>query len=181
MTLNINLFGGPGTGKSTTAAELFAHLKKDGHRVELIQEYAKDLTYGKDQVRLNDQLHVLVEQHHRLVRVLDEVDYVVHDSPFVIGVTYLQKSARIPTKAFAALAVDLFNMYDNLNIFLRRDLESHPYQEYGRSQSLQEALEKDDEIKAFLVSHNIPFTEISVGDLQGILATIKETNGRNPY
>ena len=41
-TVVINLFGGPGCGKSTIAAELFAILKKQGYEVELVTEYAKD-------------------------------------------------------------------------------------------------------------------------------------------
>ena len=87
--LNINLFGGPGTGKSTIAAGIFSAMKHSHMRAELLQEYAKDLTYGKDGVKLSDQLYVLGKQHHKLFRLRDQVDYVIHDSPFVMGVTYL--------------------------------------------------------------------------------------------
>ena len=38
----VNLYGGPGTGKSTTAAALFAEMKIRGVNCEYIQEYAKD-------------------------------------------------------------------------------------------------------------------------------------------
>jgi hypothetical protein len=41
MTVVVNLFGGPGTGKSTTASGVFYHLKRDNRNVELVQEYAK--------------------------------------------------------------------------------------------------------------------------------------------
>ena len=40
----INLFGGPGTGKSTGAAYIFAKLKMCGVNCELITEFAKDMT-----------------------------------------------------------------------------------------------------------------------------------------
>jgi len=172
---NINLFGGPGTGKSTTAASIFAAMKVQGYKVELIQEYAKDLTYGNDQVRLDDQLHVLGEQHHRLVRLVGSVDYVVHDSPFVMGLTYLRDVINYPAKQLHKFTIALFNSYDNINIFLRRDNEHHPYQEYGRSQSLIEAEEKDEEIYKFLITNNIPFTEVVISDtiVEDILAEIK--------
>ena len=41
-TLVINLFGGPGCGKSTTMARLFADLKARGYNVEMVSEFAKD-------------------------------------------------------------------------------------------------------------------------------------------
>ena len=40
-TLVINLIGGPCSGKSTIAAELFARLKKMGIHCELVSEYIK--------------------------------------------------------------------------------------------------------------------------------------------
>jgi len=36
MTLVVNLYGGPGTGKSTTAAATFAELKMAGINCELV-------------------------------------------------------------------------------------------------------------------------------------------------
>jgi len=160
--LNINLFGGPGTGKSTTAAGLFSLMKSKEYRVELLQEYAKDLTYGEDSVKLSDQLHVLGEQHHRLFRLIDKVDYVIHDSPFVMGLTYLDNNSIIPSRSLSDFTVDLFKAYNNLNIFLVRDTEVHKYQEYGRSQSLVEAEAKDRAIKDLLRNSNIPFVEVAV-------------------
>lgn len=41
----INLFGGPGIGKSTLAAGLFEHMKIAGFNVELVNEYAKDMVW----------------------------------------------------------------------------------------------------------------------------------------
>ena len=38
----VNFFGGPGCGKSTTAAFLFGHMKVSDYKVELIHEVAKD-------------------------------------------------------------------------------------------------------------------------------------------
>ena len=62
----INIFGAPGAGKSTTAAALFALMKLEGYKVELVTEHAKDLTYSESFKELNDQLKVFGEQNHRM-------------------------------------------------------------------------------------------------------------------
>lgn len=160
---NINLFGGPGTGKSTTAAGLFHKMKKKDYKVEYIQEYAKELTFGKDYTRLADQLHIVGEQHHRMYRLRDQVDYLIHDSPFVMGIVYLQDDPHLPKKLYKKLVTEMFNSYNNLNIFLKRNTKDIGYQEYGRSQSLDEAIEKDKQIKRLLNKYNIPYFEVDMG------------------
>ena len=45
-TLVVNLFGGPGTGKSTTMAHVFAELKWRGYDCEMSNEYAKEVEDG---------------------------------------------------------------------------------------------------------------------------------------
>ena len=44
----INLFGGPGVGKSTAAATIFSKLKTLGFNVEIIHESAKDIYFEKN-------------------------------------------------------------------------------------------------------------------------------------
>jgi len=46
--LIVDFFAGPGAGKSTTAADVFAKLKWRGVNAELIGEYAKDLTWSEN-------------------------------------------------------------------------------------------------------------------------------------
>jgi pantothenate kinase len=41
-TTIINVYGGPGAGKSTSAAYLYYLLKVAGKNVELVREYVKD-------------------------------------------------------------------------------------------------------------------------------------------
>ncbi|TYO65512.1 hypothetical protein FXV83_16395 [Bradyrhizobium hipponense] len=61
MALVINLIGGPGSGKSTTAAGLFFLMKLAGLKAELVVEYAKELSYDENWSTLKNQLHVLAE------------------------------------------------------------------------------------------------------------------------
>jgi len=160
--ININLYGGPGTGKSTTAAGLFYKMKTLGYKAELISEFAKELTFSEDMTRLKDQLLILAEQHHRMFRLDGKVDWVIHDSPINMGQVYLNDET-IPVKEFEKFTNALFNRYDCVNIFLERNVKEHGYQEYGRSQTLNEAIDKDNEIKAMLVKNNVPFIQVKMG------------------
>ena len=45
MIRRINIYGGPGVGKSTLAASIFAFMKKRGDNVELVQEFVKQFAY----------------------------------------------------------------------------------------------------------------------------------------
>jgi ABC-type multidrug transport system ATPase subunit len=65
MTTIINLFGGPGSGKSTTAAYLYAGLKNQGVNAELIREYVKDWAYESRTVGVFDQLYFFGKQVRR--------------------------------------------------------------------------------------------------------------------
>ena len=84
----INLYCGPGGGKSTGAAKLFAHLKQQDKNVELVTEFAKQLTWQNRQVDLSNQIYVFAKQHSKLFHLEDEVDVVVTDSPLLLSLIY---------------------------------------------------------------------------------------------
>ena len=73
----INLYGGPGVGKSTVAAELFSLMKKENYNVEFVTEHAKELTYeGRYNVLDQDQLYVFAKQHRKILRLKNKVDFI---------------------------------------------------------------------------------------------------------
>lgn len=175
--ININIFGGPGTGKSTAAAGIFYKMKSKNFKVEYIQEYAKDLSFGKDFTKLSDQLLILGEQHHRTFRVNGQVDYLVHDSPFVMGLVYLEDETHLPKKQYTKLITKMFNSYNNINIFLERNIDEHKYEEYGRNQTFSEALQKDGEIQKLLNDFDINYQVVKAGKnaVKDIFKIIKES------
>lgn len=178
--INIQLFGGPGTGKSTTASGLFYKMKAKDYSVEYIQEFAKELSYGKDFTKLGDQLLILGEQHHRLHRLKDQVEYVIHDSPFVMGLSYLMDDEHVPKDIYTSLITTMYNSYNNINIFLER-AEDLTYQEYGRSQSLEQAIEKDEQIKQILQDNGIEYITVKMGSksIKKIMKIIKKMEKSN--
>lgn len=171
----INLFAGPGVGKSTAASGIFHKMKTKGYSVEIVHEYAKELVYGKDFLKLSDQLLILAEQNHRLYRLRNQVDYVINDAPFLIGLAHMEKDPYIPKKEYKELTLKMFEKYDSINIFLERNPKLE-YQTYGRDETMEDAIRKDEEIKKILIDNNIHFnTILSGGDMiEDILEIIED-------
>jgi predicted ATPase len=161
----INLYGGPGTGKSTCANGLFRKMKKKGFKCEIPFEYAKKLTYEESFRKLSDQLHLFAEQHHQIFMVADKVDYVVMDSPVLLSNIYLDEYDHYyDAPSFKELVQKTYESYNNINIFLHRNNEYHPYQEYGRNQTLEEAMEIDQKILRYLNDNGIEYWNVNIGE-----------------
>src|ERR1700753_280660 len=114
----INLFGQPSAGTSTTAAGLVFLMKCRGMNVELIDEFAKELTWQKRFQCLGDQLYILGQQNQKLERLRDKVDYVITDSPLPLGIIYNQNK-RLPS--LNKFIIEVFRSYDNLCFFIEKD------------------------------------------------------------
>lgn len=136
MGLVINLFAGPGTGKSTTAAGVFSLLKMHGVNAELITEFAKDLTWEDRQTALSNQYYVWAKQYHKLHRVINQVDVAIVDSPLLLSLVY-GKGCK---ESFYDAVIDTFNEFNNINFFLER---VKPFNPVGRNQNEKEARELD--------------------------------------
>lgn len=142
----INLFAGPGAGKSTTAAGLFYAMKRQGLSVELVTEYAKEKVYENALEIMSDQLYLLAKQNRKLERLRDKVDYCITDSPLLLC-AYYGKNYGLHPEIVCPLAHQVFETYDNLIIFLKR---TKPFDPRGRLGSERSALEADVAIREML-------------------------------
>lgn len=153
----INVFGGPGTGKSVTAAQLFAELKKQNRKCELVTEFAKELVYDNSYLVLENQVWVFANQHHRMHRLAKLVDYIVTDAPLFNSIVYSGKGED--KKTFHAFVLTEFSKYDNLNIYLEREVE---YRQEGRYQDEKGAKEIDSEVLRCFDYFNVPYVKIGL-------------------
>jgi len=168
MSTIINFFGGPGIGKSTQAAGLFTNMKKNHMDVELTYEFPKEVTWEGNFSAIKDQFYITANQHRNISRLYGKVEYIIVDSPIVLGSIYRSKYSpdEYPScfydKSFDDFIWVLFKKYKSLNILLIRDETN--YDENGRFQSLQESKKIDTEIKQVLLDNDVPFIEFFVND-----------------
>lgn len=167
-TLFVNLFGGPGTGKSTLCASLFTELKIKGVDCEMALEYAKDVVWEESFTKLKNQIYIFGKQHSRIHRLMGKVDVVITDSPLINSIVYdLTKNEHLEK-----LVIFEFSKLNTLNYFLNRGTNYNPN---GRTQkTLEEALEVDNSYKKLLIDNDIPYTDISIGvnNTQNIVSDI---------
>lgn len=155
--LVINLYGGPGSGKSTTAAVAFAYLKNKGIRAELVGEEAKHQIYWGSSNQLRNQFLLASLQYTRL-RNLKEAGckIAISDSPLLQNIVY---SRGISYHNELKRLVELVNTeFDNKNV---RVIRVKPYDQFGRVQTAEEAKEIDSAMP------EIPYDLIIAGDTVG--------------
>ena len=151
MTKVINLFGGPGAGKSTMAAGIFFYLKNRGINCELASEYAKDKVWEESYSVLNNQIYVFGKQLHRIQRLIDKVDVVITDAPLLFSLIYGAHEG----KEFHKLVKVVFNRFDNINFFLTRIKDFNPA---GRLQTEDKAKLLDTAIRDKLKKEKVVFS-----------------------
>lgn len=160
----VNLFGGPGSGKSTGAAYVFSQLKMHGINCELVTEYAKDKTWEHNMEALSNQAYVFGKQFYRISRCANQVDVIITDSPILLSVIY--NNDPILGETFNKMVLDVFNSYDNLNYLLTR---TKPYNPIGRNQTEEESDDIGNEIGDLLRNNSIHFVH-ATGDIDGYAA-----------
>lgn len=157
----VNLFAGPGAGKSTGAAYIFSELKMAGIECELVREYIKDKLWERNMKVFGNQPYIFGKQYHRMFILEGEVDVVVTDSPLILPTLY-NVNEHLDEEAFEKICVGIFKSYDNMNYFVKRCKE---YNENGRNQTLAEAEAKDQDVHALLDRNSIPYSTIDGNDL----------------
>lgn len=165
MAIVVNLFAGPGVGKSTNAAKIFAELKMRGINCEMALEFAKDKVWEESFKTMDDQIYIFGKQFHKIWRLKDKVDVIICDSPLPISIVYDKENSI----AFHELIMEQFNKFNNLNFYLKR---SAIYQKEGRLQTEEEAKKVDKVVEGVLIDYKIPFMTLDIDNAANSIVEI---------
>lgn len=168
-TVVVDLYGGPGTGKSTLAAKTFAEFKEQGRRVELVREYVKNWAYRGEPVREFDQTYLFAKQLRAESTLYGKVDIIITDSPLGLSVVYEQKYAR-PGQVLVMrnLWEGVLENQANAGIYHLpvQVLRAKPYVQLGRYETEEQARRVDQDVQDIIGPlHYVT----SVGDIEALL------------
>ena len=137
MSIVLNLFGAPSSGKSTAAAYIFSMLKMHGIKCEYISEYAKDKCWEQNKFifeKPENQFYIGAKQFYAINKVIDKVDIIITDSPILMNKFY--NHSELLGEDYNKVLLRLFNSFENINYFLVR---THTYENIGRNQSQEQS------------------------------------------
>ena len=170
--LLVNLYGAPGTGKSTGAAYIYSKLKLDEINCELVTEFAKDMVWDENRKAIYNQAYVFGNQYYRISRLENEVDVVITDSPTLLSIIY-NKDKRL-RKEFTDLVKSVSLSYENrLDILFRR---VRKYKTVGRLHNEEQSDKLYNEIKDLLdiVNPDYKVVEATQEGYDKVISMIKE-------
>lgn len=151
MTTVVNLFGGPGSGKSTLQSDLYSYMKKQGKSVEMVREVAKKWAWSKTKITPLNQLNIIGEQIKDESELYGKVDCIITDSPILLGAFYMSYNHGEDFMMRMVLDYMYFaekNGVKFINILLKRP--ENKFDTRGRFESRAEVELIDEELIKFL-------------------------------
>ena len=128
----VNLYGAVGSGKSTTAAGVFAKLKALRYSVNLVTEFSKELK-NDHSMAIYDMPYIIGNQWHRIQQSFG-FDVAIVDCPLPLLSVYCPKM----DKECLDLIFALEQKIPSINYLLKRDFPMH-YSFKGKSSSFLDA------------------------------------------
>lgn len=170
MTEVINLIGGSGLGKSTTAAGLFYHMKLKGINCELVNEFVKRWAWQGRKITPLDQLYTMGQQTQSESLLYGKVDWIITDSPLLLCALY--DSYYNKRTAVVDVVLDFIQTSEikHSYYFLQRN---KPFNPKGRFETEEQAKEIDSFIKTKMLEWSIPYTLLDCVD-EDRVSTIME-------
>lgn len=162
MTLLVPFISGPGAGKSTTAALVFAALKERGHNAEFVPEVAKAATWEGHDFAIRHQVSLMGQQMRAWDRVDGKVDIAVTDTSTLLSLIYPDDSMDERTQHdWREFILSDWRRRDPLLIHLHRNAR-RPYNPAGRIQTEEEAICLDKSVMQLLALQNITHRNVTV-------------------
>jgi hypothetical protein len=168
----INIFSGPGSGKSVLATWLFAELKIAGVNIQFVDEYVKKWAYEGKQITSFDQIYLFAKQMYKEESYLRAgAEHIISDSPILMIGGYASRNNDPFKDELISLALKFNKLYPSINIFLDRD--GIPYQRDGRYEDYEKA-KLTDKFILDVLKENVDYKVFKTKDRQQILEYIIE-------
>lgn len=152
------LFGAPSSGKSTMMFGLAYKLKLMGYEVEISPETAKNFVWDESFFALKCQPYISSQQLWNTERLLKKVDFIITDSPFLLGAIYGPwYNANKYNEHFYKFLIEHHKSISGVNILLERDFA---FEQNGRVQDENESYIIHNKIVNLLSSNNISYCNI---------------------
>lgn len=162
----INLFGGPGTGKSTLMSRIFATLKERDYEIEMSHEYVKNLVWEESYKKIENQIYIFGKQHNQSYRLLKKIHIIITDSPLLNSIVYYTGNNPF----FKDMVMWEYKQMNNMGFYLERSFD---YNDNGRYQNLEEAKKIDEDYKKLLNDNNLEYYSIKTPyDIEDIISKI---------
>ena len=139
MTKLINIYGAPGSGKTTFAAAVYSWMKRRHYHVEPVWEYAKELVY-QDTLAIYPQGLIWREMMRRHQIYYNKVDYVITDAPMMMNSVYAaERTDYAEAREYAWMSSNFYKSYGGvLNFMLPKPVAEH-YNPEGRMHDVEQA------------------------------------------
>jgi hypothetical protein len=166
MTAVISLYAGPGAGKSTSAAYLYAKLKAQGKRVEMVREYIKDWVWEGRVPSTYDQFYILGKQIRRESSLLGKVDIIITDSPvWLCGYYSTEMSPPLIKHGVESCIQGYYQQvqadgHKHVHVWVNRPAS---FDAEGRWHSEEQSKTIDDELRPFLNQRGVHLTDVFAG------------------
>jgi len=154
----INILGGPGCDKSLFSSSIVLKLHLMGKTVEMVPEIAKIRVWQRDFAALRNQYALALEQFQMLEVLNGQVQYLVTEGSLPQLLYYNQTYADniCDVKKTHAQIMAWYRQFDNINIFVQRDLDKK-YIRSGRLQDETQARAIDSQMRTLLANDGIRY------------------------
>lgn len=152
--LVVNLFAGPGSGKTTLALLTAGYLKTIAHprTVEYVSEYAKHLVWEERFRTMDNQVMILGRQMQSFRNLAGKVDIAITDGPMLHGAVYGRRAPH--DRSFFELCLASHREYPSFNVFVERPA-GRQFEMVGRIQDRAESIALDAEIRDMLREYGV--------------------------
>jgi hypothetical protein len=169
--MRINIYGGPGIGKSTTAAWLFSRLKEEDYTVELVTEYIKSWAWEGRVPSSYDQNYIFAKQLRREDILTRKGVHLISDSPLPLQLVYAKKYNCPFYPELFSLCKKFDAQHPSLNVLLAR---TKAYQTQGRFETFEEAQDVDKRVVDLLREYDAKYIRIDPRQKDTLLEIVKD-------